>query len=89
MFQYEPEKHNFGIDIENQCVCKVKMGLNDLEQYIVFIQSKYPFGNMNADDLPKLILLFFKDGKPNEFYGVNWQYHNERFRKTLKRGIKG
>lgn len=77
MFQHDPEKHNFGIDIENQCVCKVKMDLNDLEQHIDFIQSKYPFGNNNSIDLPNLIILFIEDGKPSMFYEVNWQYYNE------------
>jgi len=62
--------------IKNVCVKKT-WTLDDLENHIDFIQSKYPFGNSKAEDLPKLILLTFKDGKPLEFYEVNWQFYNE------------
>ena len=77
MFLFDPMKHESGIVNDKKCLCKKDLILDDLENHIDFIQSKYPFGNSRAEDLPKLILLTFKDGKPLEFYEVNWQFYNE------------
>jgi hypothetical protein len=77
MFLFDPMKHESGIVNDKKCLCKRDLTLDDLENHIDFIQSKYPFGNSKAEDLPKLILLTFKDGKSLEFYEVNWQYYNE------------
>jgi hypothetical protein len=77
MFLFDPMKHESGIVNDKKCLCKKDLTLDDLENHIDFIQSKYPFGNSKAEDLPKLILLIFNEGKPIEFHEVNWQYYNE------------